>query len=633
MKYWEIVGFFALSAVACEPDHETVTSALEVTVAPIANDGCSADIPSATLPERLDALVFRVQDSMNRRVAEQRLLPAETSFENRHVLLEQIPVGTDLRLSLYVCVGGEVNLYGRSAPVDISEDRKTPVSIRLRPVDKLSCTGNPSSVENTPYSAMERARVFPTVTGLPDGTVFISGGADNLEQGDQGVLMTVGALAHDYDVYNPIDTLFQPSIDRSAPEVGGRLKEGRIGGSSFAYQASDGRTGLFVFGGAKSVAFLPTTMGPLVPTGGGLPAVYAEFLEFRSESSTPVEVDPLALGLALTTRFAFATAQDASTGTIVIAGGLEYPGGVPTPSPLVEVINAGVLKVLILDRPRVGATLTPLGADRFLLWGGDLDDCGASPAVIIEPFGLTPLRTLPYQAVEPPPVCAAPAANRTWWPTAFHAATSLGVGLDGTARVLITGGLELRDSAIGQSPDIGGPLAAPNVIIVSLPMTNDMIRIDPVSVSPEVAPRLKRALHAATLVGSRVIVGGGWVRLNETIIGVSGANDFVFLDFPALGPPVVSLAPFISSIGRLGHAQITTLDGTVLIAGGMTRREPALYPAAGGELYQPPLPDNPCVGTDAPPVLGLPEVGVFPMEAGVPGSMPDVPAFPTAPPA
>ena len=95
----------------------------------------------------------------------------------------------------------------------------------------------------------------------------------------------------------------------------------------------------------------------------------------------------------------------------------------------------------------------------------------------------------------------------------------------------------------------------------------------------------------------------------------------------------MSLAPFISSIGRLGHAQLTTLDGTVLFAGGMTRIEPALYPAAGAEIYQPPLADNPCVGTGAPPVLDLPEVGVFPMEAGVPGSIPDVPTLPTAPPA
>ena len=568
--------------------------------------------PLSGLPDAVDRLIVNVLSGTGEQIFQKQLTRGTDDLGERTVLLERIPATPVARLQLLACAGGRLAYVGTSTPFPLKEKAKAAVTVQIRPVDRVSCTGTGQSSDFNTYAALGRERVFPAVATLPDGRVFIGSGAGQISQGASSALVGAGALGGDYDTYDPVDTLFPPSLSRTVAEVGNRLRAPRVLAQAFFVGPAEA-PGILIVGGADPVSWSTQNLGPLSAVDGVVAQPFVERLDIKTETSVPVVPS---LGPALTPRFLPAAAQDPGSGLVVIAGGIEYPNLQATPSAVGEMIRGRALLTFALDQPRVGASLTPLGDDRFLLWGGDVQDCGAVSALIVDANATPPVRALPITATDPPPTCDTSSAGRAWLPTAYHVATDLGADFDGTRRILISGGLELHKGAVETTPDIGGASHPPNLFVLTVPATLEGATLEALVPPADIAPKLKRAFHGAVRVGNRVVVGGGWTPLPGGLVGLNASPDLVTIDLAVGTIPTFSAPPLLAlSEARLGNVMTPTADGAVLFAGGIHRDVVgAIIASKTAEIYQPPLAFDPCVGSGNPVPV---DFGFVPLDGGV----------------
>ena len=165
----------------------------------------------------------------------------------------------------------------------------------------------------------------------------------------------------------------------------------------------------------------------------------------------------------------------------------------------------------------IGPTVTPIGPNRYLIWGfgvgpgkpGHLLTVGNQ--ISSESFTPTQQTNLP--------LCDKPyACSNTACETAYHAATRINDrsadGQGGVAQVLINGGIVGHDNDNGQSlnltPAFNAQAQAPGNLLV-LAIGERGRDFTPICFDDRPSPSPARAFHSSTRVGDEVIIAGGWV--------------------------------------------------------------------------------------------------------------------------
>jgi hypothetical protein len=618
-------------------------AALAVQHAALSSAGCQSKPVLAGLPDAVERLIVEVVGDDGLPGEPITFTRGEDDLGLRELLLEKIPVAEKARLQMYACTAGGLGWYGASPPFAIEENAKTSATVTLRPVERLSCTGTGLGNDHDDFAVLSRPRAFPAAAALPDGRIFVGGGASKTSVTGMigaGSLLLAELSEADYEVYDPISTLFAPALHRGWSAGEPRSMRARIAGAAYPVGTVEA-PGVLLIGGRSEVSWSNGTYGPLgVPSAASIFAPFAEYLDVTTETSVMVRS---ATGQGLVPRFLPATAQDPVTRTVVVVGGLEFDPA-PTPSVWVDLISGNGLRSFPLAQARIGATVTPLGDDRFLVWGGDVTDCGATPAVLIDARQPAPVRPLGLDAALPASSCQTVGTARDWWVTAWHAATPLGAAADGTQHVLITGGMEVLQDKVEQTPEIGQPGSPPNVLELIVSADLSQVHVQPVALPPpgdtvDVAPLLRRAMHAALLVRDRIFIGGGWsVGANGTV-AVIARSELVTarVDYTTRGPADFQASLDLTlSEARLGPAMVGTSDGSVLFAGGFRYGDLGAVVSDTAEVFVPAPTRDLCAGGVPNPVpnpfeFGLPAADAGPTDALRPAPDAVQPAFPSAP--
>ena len=646
----EILALFGGLLVACQPMGRSGTFDLRIERVPLANEGCAAARPVDGLPPEAADFVI-VQVTTTKRPPES--LSTETSLPTivtsppievtaalragRSVLVERLPAALDgdtQLLTLHVCSGGRTTWMG-GAPVAIRENTKTAVTLRLKQVNALSCTGGTRSQEQTPFQAPARKRAFALEVPLPDGRVFFGAGADALS----GALMSATDSGVYFDIYDPVATVFEPSGDSGSAEGGAVRRAPRIGGTAIPDPVD--RSALFIFGGSGGVEWLNGfAYGPIRPQGAPVP--FAERLDWDRDASAPLRA---AAGEALEPRMLPSAGTDPVEGTSIVLGGFAYDLSMaPAASATLEIIKNGRVFRDTLPTPRVGASVTPLGGERFLVWGGDVGACGGDPALLIDLKSSQPKQTLAITAHGGLPICGGNSSERAWWSTGFHRAARLPDLPDGSQRVLVVGGLEVLDERLELTPNIGGDGAGANAIILTIPREvgadsestaiQPRLIVQPLDLSgqPEVRDGLRRIWHGLSVVGEQVVVSGGWTTPGAATFGEGPTPSKTLVTFKVSPDSQISrpadVDPGLRTIeavtvtemtaARLGHLSTAAVDGAVAFAGGVAGEVGSLDLALTAELWQTPPVVDPCLGVVGPTPtsdasLGLPEASLPPV--------------------
>jgi len=639
----------AAALVACQPMATTAPLDLRVERAPLANEGCAVALPVAGLPEVAESVVVQVTVPGAAPYTSPPIEVTPALRAGRSTLVERLPVDPDgeaQRLTLHVCSGGQTTWMGGAA-VTLRENAKTPVTLRLKQVNALSCTGGSRSAEQTQVAAPARGRAFALEVPLADGRTFFGAGAAALS----GALVSSTPLDADYDVYDPVATVFDPSGDRGSAEVGPRLLAPRIAGTVIVDSADD--DAVLVFGGSNEAEWLGGfAFGPLRPN--SPPRPFAERLVWRKDVSAPLRT---ATGEAIEPRMMPSIGTDPVERSSVILGGFAYDASMtPAPSKTLEIVKGGRVFRDTLPTPRVGASVTPLGAERFLVWGGDVGACGGDPGLLIDLKSSQPKQPLAITAQGGLPVCRGDSRSRAWWSTGFHRAARLPDLPDGAQRVIVIGGLEVLEGRLEQTPNIGGDEAGANAIILTLPRevaagtpgspfvpdagapvpssSQPRLIVQPLDLagSPEARAALRRIWHGLSVVDDRVVVSGGWTTPGAATFGEGPTPTKSLVVFrvapdsqlsrpPDVDPGVrtVEALTVTEMTGpRLGHLSSSAVDGAVVFAGGITGEPGAQTLSTSAELWQAPPSVDPCVGVVAPATmsdatLALPEASLPPV--------------------
>ena len=420
------------------------------------------------------------------------------------------------------------------------------IDIRVNPTGTFSCTA----------ARPHTARAFHTVTALPNGELLIAGGVGSAPDGDGTIDPTVAAgqlfALGDLEIFDPVAgtarTLAAPSLTPRAMHEAAVLDDRADGLIRVALIG-----GLTVNGDPEALPVLrpgaPTEAFRLMPTADAVPA--------------PIEVityDP--------SRFIASVERVGAAPGAGILPAAGPGGGTPVPSPSLlfggfadATLAAGATGFSTIGTAaaavsgsgtavtqRVGASVTPLGDSRSLVWSGAIFgalDAGSRAGEIISDDGSGPVSA----AV----VVSATSAGVT--PRAFHRALQVGPG-----EVLIAGGFSVAMMA-AQVPE---------------PQLGQLVHVD-----TEVTVENLSAGAPATPVGypSLVALSGGAALLSGGSPAV-GADGCLPGDTTGLGCSVDTaylyqltsggLAPTGGlRVPRYGHRGAMLPDGRAVVTGGL----------------------------------------------------------------
>lgn len=540
---------------------------------------CTA--PARGVPEGLQRIVIQQRDEAGTWTILQVVDTDDADPDG--TLVEGIPTGEALDLRLVACDAVGPIAVARPLPFTLGEDDKVATTAHFRPVGALSCAGTGQGPEYDRYSAQPIAfgAAFPI-----DDRVLLLGGADTLESGRM-----TASDDHAWSVFDWHEGLFWPGVDRAQPLSDRSLAMPRLaaGGGAFTLEEVDG---ILLFGGAPALVLQSDPLiGPLLPEAPAEETAAAVFFDPQTGGQRPLLFDPPLVPRTL-------AGVAAADGWVVRAGGLAHGDEDSlSRSAIVEAIQGRQAVEMQLDVPLIGASVTALGAGNFLVWGADITGCGAQAGFIVRPAEKI---VIPVQ-VPDTPTCD-DAVSRAWWPTGFHVATRL-PDIDPEARVLITGGLPVRGSALQPNPD-PGVMAAANAFVLKVDPTTGAASIAPVIIDSDAADRaIRRAFHRAVDAGrGEVLISGGWGSFGKPTSFVAG-DELLFYDDGLPAGTLTVRGKLTES--RFGHVMATLPEGRVLIAGGVAPESVDLVDGVAqtvgelvvrdsAEIWTPLVADDPC---------------------------------------
>ncbi len=437
------------------------------------------------------------------------------------------------------------------------------IDIRVNPTGAFSCTAARPHI----------ARAFHTVTTLPNGELLIAGGVGAAPGGDGTVDPTVAAgqlfALADLEILDPeagtVRTLSAPSLTPRAMHEAVVLDDRADGLIRVALIG-----GLTVNGDPQALAVLrpgtPTDPFRLMPTVNAMPA--------------PTEVityDP--------TRFTAAVERIGAAPGAGILPAAGNGGGEPVPSPPIlfggfadATLAGGATGFSAVDpasgavsgsgmavTARVGASVTPLGDSRTLVWSGAIFgalDAGSRAGEIISNDGSGPLSA----------AVALSAASAGVTPRAFHRAVQVGPG-----QVLVAGGFDVAMmTAQAPEPQLG------QLIHVDTEVTVDNLSAG-APATPVGYPSLVALSGGAALLSGGSPAAGASGCLPDDTTGLGCSVDTAYLYQVTSG----GLAPTGGlRVPRYGHRGAMLPDGRAVVTGGLHAGN-ALELIPDAELYDP----------------------------------------------
>lgn len=420
------------------------------------------------------------------------------------------------------------------------------IDIHVTPTGDFSCT------DARPHTA----RAFHTVTTLPNGELLIAGGVGAAPGGDGTIDPTVAAgqlfALADLEIFDPVDgtvrTLSAPALTPRAMHEAVVLDD-----------RADGLIRVALIGGL-TVNGDPETLPVLRP---GTAAEAFRLMPTADAVPAPTEVityDP--------TRFTAAVERVgavAGTGILPAAGA---GGGSPVPSPPLlfggysdATLAAGATGFSAIDTAsgavsgsgaavtaRVGATVTPLGDSRTLVWSGAIFgalDAGSRAGEIISDDGSGPVSA----------AVALSMSGAGASPRAFHRAVQVGPG-----QVLVAGGFALSMmTAQAPASQLG------QIIHVDTEVTVENLSAG-APATPVGYPSLVPLTGGGALLsgGSPAVGADGCLPGDTTGLGCAVASAYVYqLTSGGLAPTGEMRVP------RYGHRGALLPDGRVVVTGGL----------------------------------------------------------------
>jgi hypothetical protein len=456
------------------------------------------------------------------------------------------------------------------------------VKVLVTPRDRFACAPR----------QLAQGRAFHTATTLADGRVLLVGGlvpdpadASKTQIRLDQPLTTGGFYAsRAVELYDPDSGAFT-SVD--APELtprafhaayalpGGAGEAPRVllvGGLAPAGAASAAPVADGVRDAAEPLRLVPTSAAVAAP---------AEILTLGADGSATVT--RLSGAAAFAPRLFAAATRAPSPGDddfaaapmpLVAGGYTTYPSDFAGSFEGVDLTTPSRLgggSWTLVPPGRVGATVTWIGPDRALVWGGSLGSALGSETAdsgdLLEGFAGVPTSTkVTYDATT-----LTPAAR------AFHAAVALG-----TDDLLIVGGFSVLGGAAGEP-------AAPFAERVGFPAGDSVAHVEAVTAADAVAVGY---LDATPLPGGDALVSGGSPALGTDAapcpdgtanFGLCAVGDA--WRWNAAAGQLDATTPLIAA--RWGHRSTVLLDGSVLVTGGFTNVGQTLFVVRTAELYNP----------------------------------------------
>ncbi|MBV71595.1 MAG: hypothetical protein CMH52_09655 [Myxococcales bacterium] len=601
-------------AMGCEHQRKTQIPIIQAQFAASSDRGC-VTLSNEELANSFDRMVIQVDTG----TGFETFKTLQTApLPDQDILLEEVPVET-AAMRFIGCSMGQPRWVARS-DVNVSESQKTKLTLRFGEPGAVNCF----DLKDTDDVEFRTDWAWPSFLAgsmtLPDSAdVLLLGGAQTYNSDEKRY---AGTASSGWDVIGIDEHIYYDGFSRNQRFRRRDIGTVRIGPSIIKVDDGD-RTGALLIGGAEAVRRnFSYKYGPLEP---GL-VENGQFQARCDPSRAPTFLD-LSNGLlgAVSNPDNFVPRvlpAVASQGTeTVIVGGLACQNGAYEPSDLIEVFDGTRIRTGQLDSPIFGATLTPLGPNRYLVWGYNARFQNSAPGWIIEtgdtiravPFSLVNVRR-DAQCGQYPPECVG------WTETAYHAASRLPDRTDGHKQILISGGLSGTrmgaDYRLVSSPGFSGSTCPANLFILAIGPDN---RGDatPICIDAD-SPSAARAFHTSNTIGRGALIAGGWVLAEETNTYCSTDNDcagglcLAFRCTASMPNPSIMYDSnrwfAIDQVGRLaghgrlavgrfGHISRTTQSNSVIISGGSQSGSMA----NSTEYYLPPLPASICAA-------GLPSV-------------------------
>lgn len=480
----------------------------------------------------------------------------------------KIPKGMTQKVDLYaeafapLATGDAVpHRLAVGALLGVDINARTLPPLRLYPDERFRCVDQ----------RLNRPRAFHTATPLPNGQVLIVGG---LVTGPDPNADALGAaplhITSDVEVWDPTTATFIPVAETSDTPIPRAFHQAVLVGRDPPYQ-------ILLVGGATAAEDMPafginTGAVPgtrLVPfdTSGTFPspnmvaAAGAELLSYDPVNHTSTRTP-----LAGFTPGVYQAAAPFSDG-VAVAGGIDWMNA-PLQAMTPEVKTLEVSRAMetpprstMLAAPRMGATLTALGDDTALLWGG--------PIVPSDPAGafVTGLGATHAVALTAVTLATAP-------PTQFHTATLLPADASTADRaIFVTGGFVQTTTNMGQALQPPGPTEALRILTVTPTGTVTSAPPTVTGYDPATNPYRPAGWESAVDLGrGRVLVTGGAPTITGGTNDCQGGSDFYCAlvqasVFTAPGTLAPTTEPM--QLPRYGHTSTLLPDGNVLVVGGI----------------------------------------------------------------
>ncbi|MCA9522367.1 MAG: hypothetical protein KC609_15405 [Myxococcales bacterium] len=467
--------------------------------------------------------VFKEDDSVAREVTS----TASDLLPTGELLIEQVPVGTDLRLQLVACdANGSVIWGGMTRGIALGEFKKVTTEIFLTRRGRFNCTGSNRIVQNIPIGQPKPPAnlAFHSATTLDDGTVLLVGGIRMLDKGVNGLTTDRASL------YHPNRGVFEP--------LKSTLTSSRAFHKAVPFIIND-RQVVLLIGGTKTALFDPINSD--APWGSKeAPTVVLEAYDIATKSFVPV------FGVDIPVRLHAAVATSADRKLLVVAGGLNESN--KATDDLYVWSGDSLLKTKLLTK-RVGAAVVRLANGNFLIYGGNVDGDPSHIAELFNPNNVT-TELVPVQGTPAPVV------------TAFSAV------LNKVDRLFVLGGHEVSAT----NKRVIQRTAAGLAYIIDYDQNSKKALMVPLTLDDTAKSLVERVYHTATWVGDQILVTGG--HKGATFSSGTSLDTMVLLSFPNNDIAVTPLTDssntevkFPSTV--VGASAVALPDGTVLFVGGM----------------------------------------------------------------